>query len=81
MISSLFEHDLRANAFSRLLAKGKPVSTSLENAIGNRLPLFPQSDSHSLEVKKIAAARPKPARAPPVKFERWTEPLRDAFLR
>ena len=24
---SLFEHDLRANAFSRLLAKGKPVST------------------------------------------------------
>jgi hypothetical protein len=24
---SLLEHDLRANAFSRLLAKGKPVST------------------------------------------------------
>jgi len=23
----LFEHDLRANAYSRLLAKGKPVST------------------------------------------------------
>jgi hypothetical protein len=28
---SLFEHDLRANAFSRLLAKGKPGST-LRNA-------------------------------------------------
>jgi len=24
---SLFEHDPRANAFSRLLAKGKPAST------------------------------------------------------
>src|SRR6267154_2465259 len=42
----LFEHDLRANAFSRLSAKGKPVPTHRVVARGHAFP------DHALKARK-----------------------------